>query len=62
MGGFQCVVGAIASVFAYIVYAGASVREQLSISQDEVTLFMFVFIVFGVFSIASGMILLREKS
>jgi uncharacterized protein with PQ loop repeat len=61
MGGFQCVVGAIASTFAYAIYASASVREELSISQGEVALFMFVFLVFGVFSIVSGMILMHEK-
>jgi hypothetical protein len=54
-------VGAIASTFAYVIYASAPVREELSISQGEVALFMFVFLVFGVFSIVSGMILMREK-
>jgi len=54
-------VGAITSTFAYVIYANAAVREELSISQREVALFMFVFLVFGVFSIVSGMILMREK-
>jgi hypothetical protein len=61
VGGFQCVVGAIVSIFAYVIYASAPVREELSISQGEVTLFMFVLLVFSVFSMVSGMILLREK-
>jgi hypothetical protein len=43
------------------VYASASVREELSMGQGEVALFMFVFLVFGVFSMMSGMILLREE-
>jgi hypothetical protein len=54
-------VGAIVSILAYVIYASAPVREELSINQGEVALFMFVFLVFSVFSIVSGMILLREK-
>lgn len=61
LGGLQCVVGAVAAVFAYIVYANALVREQLSVGEGEVALYMLVLVVFGVFSIASGMILLREN-
>jgi len=53
--------GGLASTFAYVIYASASVQEELSINQEEVPLFMFVFLVFGVFSIVSGMILMREK-
>jgi len=61
LGGFQCVVGVLVSIFAYVIYASAPVREELSINKGEVTLFMFVFLVFGVFSMVSGMISLREK-
>ncbi len=53
--------GAAASVFAYIIYASEPIREELSITLGEVTLFMFILLVFGVFSMLSGMILLREK-
>jgi len=61
-GGFQCVLGATASIFAYIVYASTPIQEKLSISQGEVTLFMFILLVFGVFSVLSGIVLLHEKS
>lgn len=54
-------IGATASVFAYILYASASVREELSVAQGEVTLFLSILLVFGVFSMLSGMVLLREK-
>jgi hypothetical protein len=53
--------GSAASVLAFMIYATASVREELSIGEEEITLFMFIFLVFGVFSVVSGMILLREK-
>jgi hypothetical protein len=53
--------GSAASVLAFTIYVRASVREELSIGEEEITLFMFMFLVFGVFSIVSGMILLREK-
>ena len=61
LGGLQCIIGAAASVFAFMIYASAPIREELSIGEEEMPLFMFVFLVFGVFSVVSGMILLREK-
>jgi hypothetical protein len=60
-GGFQCVAGVLSSVFSYMIYVNAWIREELSIEQEEIALFMFIFLVFGVLSIASGMILLREN-
>jgi len=53
--------GSAASILAFTIYASASVREELSIGKEEIALFMFMLLVFGVFSIVSGMILLREK-
>jgi hypothetical protein len=53
--------GLAASALAFMIYTSASVREDLSIGEEEITLFMLVLLVFGVFSIVSGIILLREK-
>jgi len=60
IGGIQCVLGAAASVFAYLVYASPSIRETLSIIPEEVFLLILLFLVFSVVSIASGIILIRE--
>jgi len=61
IGGTQCVLGALASVFAFLVYISLSTRETIAItSEAEVYLYMFLSLVFGVFSILSGLFLLRE--
>jgi len=51
--------GAIALVLAYATYAVAPFQEALGIGGGEIVLFMFAFLVFGVFSVISGVILLR---
>jgi hypothetical protein len=61
VGGTQCALGALASVFAFLVYASLSIREAIGItSEAEVYLYMFLSLVFSVFSILSGLFLLRE--
>ncbi len=62
VGGIQCVLGVLASVFAFIIYASLSVRETLAItSEGEVYLYMFLSLIFGVFSILSGLLLVRGE-
>jgi hypothetical protein len=61
VGGVQCILGGFASVFAYILYASQPIQEALSINPDEVFLFMFLLLAFGIFSIGSGLFLVSEK-
>jgi|GEM_PF-2380630 hypothetical protein len=62
IGGIQCVLGVVASVFAFIIYTSSSMRETLAIaSEGEVYLYMFLSSIFGVFSILSGLLLVRGE-
>jgi len=61
VGGIQCLLGGLSSVFAYIVYASSSIRDDLAITSEEVYLYMFLFLVFGMFSILSGLLLVHEE-
>lgn len=61
VGGLQCGSGGLASVFAYLVYASPSMRDALAIASEEVPLYMFLFLVFGMFSILSGFLLVYEE-
>ena len=61
VGGIQCGLGALASVFAFLVYASPSIRDALAITSEEVYLYMFLSLVFGVFSILSGSLLVRKE-
>lgn len=61
VGGVQCLLGAATSTFAYLVYASQSIRESLSIANEESFLIVFLLVVFGAFSILSGMVLIREE-
>ena len=64
VGGIQCVLGALASIFAYLVYSPSSepVREMLSIESREVPLFMFLLLVFGMLSVLSGLFLVWDRN
>jgi hypothetical protein len=62
VGGIQCGLGGFASVFAYLVYTSPIIREALSIPLEEVYLYMLLFLVFGAFSILSGLLLVYEKN
>jgi hypothetical protein len=53
--------GAAASAFAYLVYASQSIRESLSIANEESFLIAFLLVIFGAFSMLSGMVLIREE-
>lgn len=62
IGGIQCVIGMLASVFAFAIYISASMRETLAITlEGEVYLYMFLSSIFGVFSILSGLLLIRGE-
>jgi len=61
VGGIQCGLGTLASVFAFLVYASPLVREALGITPREVYLYMFLSSVFGILSILNGLLLLREE-
>ncbi len=61
VGGTQCVLGILALTFAFIVYVSPSIQNALAIIHEEVYLYMFLFSVFGMLSILSGSLLLREK-
>jgi len=61
VGGLQCGLGGLASVFAYLVYTSPLIRDTLVIASEEVPLYMFLFLVLGMFSILSGFLLVHEK-
>lgn len=62
VGGVQCALGVVASVFAFIIYASPSMRETIAItSEGEGYLYMFLSLIFGVFSILSGLLLIRGE-
>jgi LytS/YehU family sensor histidine kinase len=51
--------GGIAVVFAYLVYATPQMRETLVIASEEVYLCMFVALIFSMLSIVSGLLLMH---
>lgn len=61
MGGIQCVLGGMASMFAYIVYVNADMQQILDIDERELGVIMLLLLVFGIFSIVSGAKLLGEE-
>jgi hypothetical protein len=60
-GGIQCGLGTLATVFAFLVYASPSMRAALNVATEEVYLYMFLFLIFGIFSILSGLLLVCEE-
>ena len=61
IGGVQCWLGGLAVTLAFLVYGSPSVRDVLAVTSEEVYLYMFLFLVFGMFSILSGLLLVREE-
>jgi hypothetical protein len=51
----------MASVFAYIVYANADMRQILDIGEGEVGIVMLLLLISGIFSIMSGAKLMSEE-
>jgi uncharacterized protein with PQ loop repeat len=62
IGGAQCVLGGLASIFAYLIYASQQVQEMLSVGTREVSLFMFLLLIFGMLSIMSGLLLVWGRN
>jgi len=58
IGGIQCGLGGLVSVVAFLIYASSSIRDALAITLEEVYLHIFLFLVFGIFSIFSGLLLI----
>jgi len=61
VGGIQCGLGGLMSVFAYLMYISPSVRDSLAITSEEVYLYIFLSLVLSLFSILSGLLLVYEK-
>jgi len=58
----QSVVGAFATVFAYVLYYDFfGIQAMLNVPTGDVLLYMLILIAFGVFSIISGLLLTNEQ-
>jgi len=58
----QSMIGAFATVFAYILYHNFfGIQSVLNVPQKDVLLYMLVLIVFGLLSIISGLFLVNEQ-
>lgn len=58
----QSTIGALASVFAYILYHDFfNIQGILNVSSQDVVSYMMVLIVFGVLSVISGLFLANEQ-
>jgi hypothetical protein len=64
IGGIQCGLGGLAAALAFLVYASPSLQEALAITlEKEGYLYMLLLLVFSLFSIISGLLLIhREKN
>jgi hypothetical protein len=58
----QTVIGGIAMVFAFLFFYNAfGIQAMLGISQESIGLYLWVFIIFGLLSIISGLFLFYER-
>ncbi len=57
IGAVQCVIGALASALAFLVYTGQQFQEMLMVTGEEISLFVFLLSLFGLLSIISGLFL-----
>lgn len=64
VGGIQCGLGGLAAVLAFLVYSSPSLQQTLAITlEKEGYLYMLLLLVFSLFSIISGLLLIhREKN
>ena len=62
VGGIQCALGGLASVLAFLVYSSPPLRETLAIASEEIYLYMFLLLVFSLFSIVSGFLLVHREN
>lgn len=62
VGTIQSLIGLLAAVFVYILYIDFfGLRAWLNVTEEFLPLYMLVLIVFGFFSILSGLFLLTER-
>jgi hypothetical protein len=61
VGGIQCGVGGVATVFAYLIYASQQIRDAFAIASGEIYLYMFILLVFAAFSLISGLLFVQEE-
>jgi len=62
VGFAHCAVGAVSFVFAYFLYYNLfNVQVMLNVSAKDLFLYMLLFIVFGLLSIASALFLIFEQ-
>lgn len=62
VGFTQSVVGAFATVFAYVIYHNfLGIQEVLNVPEKDALLYMLILIVFGLLSIISGLFLVNEQ-
>lgn len=54
--------GGLAAAFAYFLYASQQLRDALFIASTEISLYMFISLVFSMLSIVSGLLLLRGEN
>jgi len=62
VGFTQSVIGAFATVFAYVLYHNFfGIQAVLNVPPKDVVLYMLVLIVFGLLTITSGLFLINEQ-
>jgi len=62
IGFAQSVIGAFATVFAYVLYHNLfGIQAVLNVPQKDVLLYMLILIVFGLLSIISGLFIVNEQ-
>ena len=62
VGTVQTTLGGLAVIFAYFLHINFfGLQENLNILEEFVPLFMFILIIFGFFSLISGIYLLTER-
>ena len=62
IGMTQSMLGALAAVFAYVLYYNFfEVQTLLNVPRTDVLLYMFLLIAFGLLSIISGLFLVNEQ-
>lgn len=62
VGTVESTLGVLAIIFAYFLSINFfGFQERLTIREESVPLFMLIFIVFGFFSIVSGLFLFAER-
>jgi hypothetical protein len=62
IGLIQTAIGGIAMVFAFLSFYNVfGIQEMLGVSKESIGLYLWVFIIFGLLSIISGLFLFYEQ-